>query len=282
MLTLLLGAAVATEQASGAGKAVANKKDLRYIACDVCEHTISFVVGRLGTLSSGRFATYDEVDRLFEESCDIVRTDSWIRRLDIQEQANRTLSLVSGGGVSLCGVECMTIRKKCTDMVDEDMDRERVVDFLHTKVKQQAVVDARATAETVCHKWLKACPAKTLPAGEVRQDVPFNPMTEVDAAKERQEWAESARLYAQNHGITAIFLLADDMQKVRAKLYFQEKFIGNLGTGGITPQRHQTFMGHVWTVKINGKVVKTWGIGFEPVQYFTLTWADVNLASGEL
>ena len=91
VLALLLGAAVATEQAPGAGKAVANKKDLKYIACDVCEHTISFVVGRLGTLSSGRFATYDEVDRLFEESRDIGRTESWIRLLDIQEQATRTL-----------------------------------------------------------------------------------------------------------------------------------------------------------------------------------------------
>ena len=260
-------------------KAIASKKDLKLIQCDVCSHAMSHIVGRLRTLSSGRFATYDEVDRVLEDSCDIVKVDSWIRTLDIQEQANRTLALVPGGGVSLCGIECMTIRKKCTSMVDEDMDRERIVDHLHTKLKQQAALEADDVKNTVCQQWLKVCPSKhTLPEGEARKDEVFTAMAEADVAKERQEWSESARLYAQNHGITAIFLMADDMDKVRAKLYFQEKFIGNLNTGGITPQRHQTFMGHTWTVKINGKVVKTWGIGIEPVQYFTLTWADVNLA----
>jgi len=271
LLLLLLLVAAAKEK-------VANKKDLKYITCDVCEHAVSHAVGQVRQRS--RYTTFDEIDRIFAETCDIVKTESWIRKLDIvTHEANRTVGLVSSpeGGISLCGTECLTIRKRCHALVDEDMDRERVVDYVKSKhAKPVSELSVEDVTNKVCRDWSKVCPSKhALAAGESRQDEPFVAMTADAVYKERDEQYQEARAFAEKKGITAIFSVADDMKSVRAKLYWNDKFIGDM-KDSLTPQRHQTYMGHTWTVKINGKVVKVWGIGVEPVQWFTLTWADIN------
>lgn len=256
-----------------------NKRDVQLITCEVCEHAVSHAVGRVQSRS--RYTTFDEIDRIFAETCDIVKVDSWIRKLDIVTHAsNNSVGLVaaSGGGIAACGAECLSIRKRCHTLLDEDIDRERVVDYVktkHSKPTSELVVED--VTGKVCRDWTKVCPSKhKLAAGETRQqDEPFVAMEVAAVQKERDDQYQEARAYAEKKGITAIFTVADDMKSVRAKLYWNEKFIGDL-KDSITPQRHQTYMGHTWTVKINGKVVKVWGIGVEPVQYFTLTWADIQ------
>lgn len=253
-----------------------NKRDMKHIACDVCERSVSQVVERVQLTS--RWATFDEIDRIFSNACDIVKTDSWIRQLDIvTHDSNRTVGLVSGNGVSACGTECLTIRKKCTNLLDEDIDRERVVDYIKSKhSKATSELSFEDVKSKVCNEWNKVCPNKmVLAAGEERHDDAFIAIDPSALQKERDQQYQDARNFAEKKGITAIFTVAEDMVKVRAKLYWNDKFIGDL-KDNLTPQRHQTYMGHVWTVKINGKVVKTWGIGIEPVQYYTLTWGDVH------
>lgn len=261
---------------AAAKEKVPNKKDMKHIACDVCERAVSQVVERVRLTS--RWATFDEIDRIFSNACDIVKTDSWIRQLDIvTHESNRTVGLVSGNGVSACSTECLTIRKKCTNLLDEDIDRERVVDYIKSKhLKATSELSFEDVKSKVCNEWNKVCPNKmVLAAGEERRDDPFIAIDPAALQKERDQQYQDARNFAEKKGITAIFTVAEDMVKVRAKLYWNDKFIGDL-KDNLTPQRHQTFMGHVWTVKINGKVVKTWGIGIEPVQYYTLTWGDVH------
>ncbi|GMH83131.1 hypothetical protein TL16_g09493 [Triparma laevis f. inornata] len=51
-------------------------------------------------------------------------------------------------------------------------------------------------------------------------------------------------------------------------LFYEESFWGNLHPG----QQHSvnSFEGHIWNVKVNDKVVKTWIVGKDKVQVFVL------------
>jgi len=264
------------------GKAPAiSKKDLAGIGCDVCEAAIREVASRVQGMPP--HVTFEQIERMFDfDVCDTVRVDSWIRKLDIVlHEGNRSLGLVPGSGISLCGAECATIRHKCSLIMDEDMDKERVVDYLKTK-RSKSHLNVEEAVATVCKDWTKVCPSKrTLPSGETRQDEVFLPMEAALVQRERDEQYSSMREVAEKKGATAIFCLADDMKGARAKLYFMEKFIGNLDNSR-NPQRHQTYLGHQWKVKINGKVVKQWVVGVEPVQFFILTWADISDNKTEL
>jgi hypothetical protein len=165
--------------------------------------------------------------------------------------------------------------------MDEDMDKERVVDYLRTK-RSKSQLNVDEAVETVCKDWTKVCPSKRmLSSGETRQDEVFVPMEAALVQRERDEQYSRMREVAEKKGATAIFCLSDDMKGARAKLYFMEKFIGNLDNSR-NPQRHQTYLGHQWKVKINGKVVKQWVVGVEPVQFFILTWADISDNKTEL
>ena len=55
-----------------------------------------------------------------------------------------------------------------------------------------------------------------------------------------------------------------------ATLYYDEaQFWGNLGVGD-QPLRSNTFEGHRWNVKVDGKIMKRWVIGAEARQEFSI------------
>ena len=61
---------------------------------------------------------------------------------------------------------------------------------------------------------------------------------------------------------------ADETMR-HAKLYFQDTFWGNLGFGD--PQLNvNTYEGHQWNVKVDGKTVKTFVINKTPTQAYTI------------
>lgn len=260
-----------------------NKKDLKHIECDVCTHSITEIVKKLWVMP--RSTTFDEVDRIFQETCDTTRVDSWIRKLDIiTHESNRTVALVDSTGISLCGTECQTIRRKCEALLEEDVDRERAVDWMISKLKTgSSNLRLEEAIPKVCKEFSHVCPSKfSLAHTEVRRNEEFKFMTRNAVQDERNEQNSELRELALHQGITATFSIADDMSSVRAKLYYMSTLIGDLHNRGLTPQRHRTYLGHVWTVKINDKVVKQWSIGIERYQYFTLTWADVGGQKSEL
>lgn len=70
--------------------------------------------------------------------------------------------------------------------------------------------------------------------------------------------------------LSAVFSnTAEDPALANAELYYEDTFWGPLGPAD-KPLEVNTYEGHKWNVKVDGKVVKTWHIGAEPRQEFKL------------
>lgn len=105
------------------------KGDLEYIACDVCEASVTELYGATENARSLQPKNkLDEVDIvvLIESICDPMSiTGEWIRKIDIIESTlkdKRVLSLIEPGGVAKCGNECATIAKSCQNLFQEEID----------------------------------------------------------------------------------------------------------------------------------------------------------------
>ena len=84
----------------------------------------------------------------------------------------------------------------------------------------------------------------------------------VKAEFANEEPAKQSKAIFKNSGTDPTFK--------EAELYWDKaKFWGKLGHGD-PPLTANTFEGHKWDVKVNGEFVKTWVIGSEAEQTFTL------------
>ena len=94
-----------------------------------------------------------------------------------------------------------------------------------------------------------------------RQGYPGAPMNEKLLKKKEQE--KNKQQSSPSNTWTKIDASFRNMGKDpalnNAELYFEDQFWGKLGKDD--PSLHaQTYRGHVWNVKVDGKVVKTWTI----------------------
>jgi len=250
---------------------------LKYIACDVCKKAVEGVNYQIMAFSILQEAS---IDRLFDRVCE-AHEQSWLRKQDIvselQEDGTKLLKFVEAapGIVQKCGEECVLIREGCMRFVTETLDRDRAVGLIRqTWLTRSWEVDT-VTQQQICGDWEKQCPQKVfMPNSTVHIDYPFVPMAEVDVIGEYEARRIKMEKAATTTGVTASFDIAEDMAGVRAKLYFNDKYVGRLSQ---SPVKHTTFLGHNWVVKINDKVVKTYAIGLEPEQHYTLTWKDVEV-----
>ncbi len=94
------------------------------------------------------------------------------------------MALSSPGGISKCQEECATIERSCTDLVNEDIDR----DELSTMVWKGSL-SLEKMQEKSCSKLTKRCTAKGkpkyLPKAFKRVDYPFEEISEKDLQMEQ-------------------------------------------------------------------------------------------------
>lgn len=279
--------------------AKANTKDIKYIQCDTCKKLIQFIKTRVdgyrprddpvdpnapqGMRPKPVSAALTERDlsRMYDEACVIIDS-SWMRKQDIVNtttaEGKTYLGLKENDYFGSCGVECMTIQAACTLLTDESLDRDQLFSHILKKFKTNATLDGSAKNPTfedmVCSEWARVCPAPPIPASYQREDTEWVALTPEQLRDEGIARFRMKRERAVNEGVTAIFELAEEMKGTRAFLFFEDSVKGELSSDH--PLKHTTYPGHVWKVKINGHVVKTWEIEIEPVQTFTLRWEDVE------
>eukprot|EP01032_Pedospumella_encystans_P021382 gene21382-24256_t len=165
------------------------KEDLPYIACDVCEASITELYSATQSARSLQPKNkLDEVDIvvLIESICNPASTTGeWIRKIDIIESTlkdKRVLSLIEPGGLANCGNECATIAKSCQNLLHEEIDADELSALLWKNKSSLDEVKA-----TVCKKWTKRCKHRrmSLPSTYNRVDEEFVAQSEKDIEMER-------------------------------------------------------------------------------------------------
>lgn len=164
-----------------------NKKDAKYIGCDVCalaaaEAFRAVVIAR-SELKRGETYSETSIEELVESMCDVDhggKNSSWLGSLDI---ATVSRGVLAGGGSELvvtrnpgfghCEVECMTAARSCATLMESKMDIDAFAAALWKgKMSEEVFVEA------ACTEWSERCPKgvgksasrKKLPASYVRED----------------------------------------------------------------------------------------------------------------
>lgn len=160
--------------------------DLPLIACDVCEKTIKELFGQVE--EARKITPYNKLEEiqvleLMDKICkDNEEPGEWIRKLDIKEKTEKGkvyLKLTQPGGISKCEQECATIARSCSDLLDEDIDKDSLSALLW-----KGNYELSDITEKVCRKWSKRCPnKKTLT--KKRIDYDFKPISEKDLEMEQ-------------------------------------------------------------------------------------------------
>lgn len=109
------------------------KQDLAYIACDVCEKTLSALFGEVKKLrQTSPKSKIDEIqiveliEAIADETSDV---GQWIRRMDINvvsDSASAYLKLEEPGGIAKCGDECKTIAQSARNLLQEEIDADEL------------------------------------------------------------------------------------------------------------------------------------------------------------
>ena len=90
---------------------------------------------------------------------------------------------------------------------------------------------------------------------------PFNDWVKNEDKTQRKE---------DTNQLNAIFVNSGENSEMdNAKLYFQDTFWCELGKGS-KPSHVNTFKGHEWHVKVEGKIVKTFTVGDTKFQRFVV------------
>ena len=257
-------------------RAKANDKDLKHIRCDVCKYVVDDIMR-----NAIQWITKTEpaLERLFDIAC---KTDTrgWTRMTDIV--VNKTSSGESflalqkeTPKVAPCGIECETMVKACNKFVDEVVDRERVVNYFRSHEFLSVPVETHQ--EKICNEFSKQCPNTfTLTDKDLasRSDEIFLETDLSEVHKEFEKRRKKLQKIATDKGVSAVFEVSEDVKNVRAKLYYEELYRGELSHSTVI--RQNTFFGHRWSARINGRIIKEWAVGIEPLQFFTLTWDDIK------
>lgn len=134
-------------------KNLPNVRDLKYIGCEVCHRAIKELYEQTAdkrSMAPRNKVSEEAVEELVERICSpikknqkemksIVNTPSetesqphiWTRKLDIVENtasdSRKYLALYEPGGISKCGVECATISRSCSDLLENELDVDALV-----------------------------------------------------------------------------------------------------------------------------------------------------------
>lgn len=172
-----------------------NKKDLPYIACEVCRLTIENAYEQSSTehkAIEGKKMKLDEekISDILDNVCQGSKAEGeWLRKYDIVEKRadkegkKTSLLLTEQETPGKCGAECSTISKSCSDLLEEDIeDRDELQSMLYAnKVSKTKLVDK------VCKSMTSRCAKSKSFSAKVyeRQDEEFEPVTEKDLEMER-------------------------------------------------------------------------------------------------
>eukprot|EP01041_Mallomonas_annulata_P011115 gene11115-23227_t len=256
-------------------------RDIKYIECDICENTMLHIQTKTSfiTVPEGTYLSETAIGKLIDDVCEKDDPKSWVRRIDItkvqREDGSDILHLAKQSSYSHCGVECMTIHAGCKKFVEEQLDYERLVSTIHKFRTTNATMKDLPTE--VCTVWTKLCPSKhKVPISYQREDFEFKGLSsdEVHSLAEARHKRMENTASSEGEGVMALFDLADDMTGVRAYLYYEQDFRGELSVSA--PIRHNTYLGHKWFVKVNNQIVKSWVITAEPTQIYSLSWNDIK------
>ena len=162
--------------------------DLPLIACDVCRQvmtelytiTDNFRQELTGKQKLEEIKISDAMDNVCEEAED---AGAWIRHMDITKSGSAVV-MKGMDGVSKCEEECLTIKRSCNDLLEEDIDRDEVSALLYKgKMKDEDFV------KRVCQDMSERCPTKNTKANQNasknRVDYPFNEISEKDLEMEK-------------------------------------------------------------------------------------------------
>lgn len=221
------------------------KSDLQHIGCDVCMRSVSLIHDR--TEEARSKAPYkklkeEAIMEVIDNVCDIeTENGMWMRMLNIEEykhNGRRYLRLTEPGGMSTCGRECGTIEKSCTNLFDDEIDRDELTVFIYQN-NYQSVAELQVSTfqlillliihylvdhalilinsfpqEEACKKLSKRCKVANknvvLKNNSKRVDYPFNIITkdEIDMEKMKRNMKagggghilSTAELQAMNRG----------------------------------------------------------------------------------
>lgn len=172
-----------------------NKKDLPYIACEVCERSITEIYNSVQEIRSEAFKNRVEeatIIEVIEAICDPknVTYGIWLRKQDIISnlgEKGKYLTIIEPGGVSDCGNECATIALSCEKLYDSEFERD---DLSAMMWKNKLTVNQMK--DKVCSKWTNRCRTrrKYLPDSKSkdkydRVDYPFVPKDEKELEMEK-------------------------------------------------------------------------------------------------
>jgi len=269
----------------GVRAAQPNFKEVKYLQCSICEQIVAEVISKIETLqlsSEASFAHY------LENVCNRDDDDqsSWLRKIDIIEMNNsnnkdeKTLSVdfhINHNDFQKCGVECKTAGATCKRLIDEVIDQERIVTYLsqNRKTLSAKVSDAKAQ---VCNQFEKLCPTKfILPPTFKRIDYPYVQMPSDETWGEFEARRKALEHAATTGGCMGNFELSDAMIGIKAHVYASHEPLILKGIVEVgKPFRANTYLGHQWIIKINDKPVKTFTVGLDKIQYFILSWENMD------
>ena len=162
--------------------------DLPLIACDVCRQVMSEVYtitdelrkDLKGNQKLEEIQISDAMDNVCNEAHD---TGSWIRHMDITKSGSNVV-LKGMDKVSKCEQECLTVKRSCSDLIEEDIDRDEISALLY-----KGKTSAEDLVKKVCLDMSGRCPTKNTKAiqnaAKNRVDYPFNEISEKDLEMER-------------------------------------------------------------------------------------------------
>ena len=127
LFLVLLGLGEAKKSSEYRGE----KSELPFIACEVCRRAASALISSIDGIRKNapyqRLEELEIVDTIDKICVPDQEPGAWIRELDIvsHEKGGETyVKLNAPGGVSKCETECMTISASCSNLFDEEIDRD--------------------------------------------------------------------------------------------------------------------------------------------------------------
>jgi hypothetical protein len=206
-LVLALSSLLAVQgQMGGKKKVLPERRDLPYIACDVCagavmnlHKQVTEARAEYGPKSpKGKKMPEEVVSDILDGICRPTEdSGNWIRHLDIVSQAadsqdkKRKLILSPQESSGKCKVECETISKSCYDLMEEEIDdRDDLQAILYVDKKFSKYAGEGGDAKLVdhvCKKMVGRCKStKTYSTSKYdRVDEEFAPVSDKDLEMEK-------------------------------------------------------------------------------------------------
>ena len=224
LLVLLLATQTDAKKKKDAPKAIIS--DLPLIACDVCKQVMTELYTMTDNLKeelTGKqkleeIKISDAMDNVCDEAQD---AGIWIRHMDITKSGG-TVIMKGMEGVSKCQEECLTIKRSCNDLIEEDVDRDEVSGLLYKgKMKPENFV------QKICQDMSDRCPTKNTKAiqnaAKNREDYPFVEISEKDLEMEKL----MAQMKASGLGGGMNMFSREDMENMDP-----EEMMGSMGGYG--------------------------------------------------